>query len=90
MTRTNAQDAATFANQTLTHLPPLPVETPPDAYAHGGMLNAYNSVTDTIHSTIQATLSNYSGYAIVAVGHDIGGGIAAIAAYDFLRTLVYG
>lgn len=51
---------------------------------HAGFLAAWNEISDTILSGVQDALEANSGYRLVAVGHSLGSGTAAVGA-SYLR-----
>jgi len=51
-----------------------------DAYVHSGFLNAYNSVSSAVISTVRGQLASHPGYTVISTGHSLGGSLAAIGA----------
>ena len=48
------------------------------ALAHTGFLTAYNSVADTVISTVKAQLTANPGYSLISTGHSLGASLASI------------
>ncbi|KDQ63967.1 hypothetical protein JAAARDRAFT_214156 [Jaapia argillacea MUCL 33604] len=78
---TTAQDNITdyFANFTALETPGIDW-SPNGTLVHLGYLTAWNSVAYQVRDTILQQLQQHPGYSLVAVGHSLGGAVAAFGA----------
>ena len=49
-----------------------------EAEVHHGFLVAYNSVADTVISTVRDQLALYPSYTLISLGHSLGGALASL------------
>ncbi|KAF8507970.1 alpha/beta-hydrolase [Hysterangium stoloniferum] len=73
-------DFITDADVFLTAYESPGVTAPSGTEVHSGFLEAYNSVADTIISTVRAELKAHAGYNLVTSGHSLGGALSSLAA----------
>jgi len=55
------------------------VSPPAGSTAHAGFLTAWNSVANTVISTVESQLVAHPGYNLVSTGHSLGGALSSLA-----------
>ncbi|KAF8997925.1 Alpha/Beta hydrolase protein [Cyathus striatus] len=55
------------------------VNAPSGSLAHTGFLTAWNSVANTVISTVKSQLAAHPGYNLVSTGHSLGGALSSLA-----------
>jgi hypothetical protein len=55
------------------------VNPPAGSTAHAGFLTAWNSVANTVLSTVRSQLAAHPGYSLVSTGHSLGGALSSLA-----------
>ncbi|KAF8575204.1 alpha/beta-hydrolase [Ramaria rubella] len=89
------EDFLVDADILLTEYQSPGVSAPSGTEVHSGFLAAYNSVADTIISTVQDQLNTHPGYSLVTSGHSLGGALSSLAAaslkgnFPFADVIMY-